>query len=120
MFQFFSKNNNSKSQTESMIKNISASELSEYLNQHDTVVLDVRTEQEFKHGHLPNALNIDFYNSQFPTLLDQLDKEKKYLVYCQSGSRSMSASKLMNQKGFTKLMNLSGGISNINPSLLQI
>jgi len=120
MFKLFSKNSSKIDNKENVIRNVSANELDGYLNQAETIVLDVRTEQEFKHGHLPDALNIDFYNPEFPTQLDQLDKGKRYLVYCQSGSRSMSASKLMNQKGFFDLTNLSGGISSVNPSLLQI
>lgn len=117
MFQFFSKNKNNNNP---IIKNISSNELDDYLNQAEIIILDVRTEQEFKRGHLPNALNMDFYNPEFPTLLDQLDKEKRYLVYCQSGSRSMSALKIMREKGFPDLTNLNNGISRVNPNLICI
>jgi len=74
------------------------------------VILDVRTEDEFEDGYIPNAVNIDIYQSQeFISGLEKLDKNKSYFVYCRSGSRSAQACAIMNQLGFKNTFNLEGG-----------
>ncbi len=74
------------------------------------VVLDIRTPQEFQAGHLPGAINIDFYAPDFAQQLDQLDKTKTYLVYCRSGNRSGQALPIMRKLGFQEVYELQGGI----------
>ncbi|MCA0132885.1 rhodanese-like domain-containing protein [Winogradskyella alexanderae] len=92
------------------------------LSQHDwtkqleednnSVVLDVRTQNEVDNGIIPNALHIDIYKGQeFIDKLHKLDKSKSYFVYCKSGGRSGQACAIMNQLGFNKAYNLVGGIS---------
>ena len=77
----------------------------------NAVVLDVRTEDEFDQGIIPNAINIDIYKGQgFIYKLEELDKSKTYYVYCRSGARSGHACKIMNELGFEKAYNLVGGI----------
>jgi len=77
----------------------------------ELVILDVRTPGETKNGIVPNAIEIDFRNSNFETEINKLDKSKSYLVYCKSGGRSVSACKKMNAAGFTNLTNMKGGYS---------
>ncbi len=77
----------------------------------DTVVLDVRTPEEFASGHLEGAVNIDIEASDFGQQVMALDQSKTYAVYCHSGNRSKAAVTAMQQVGFTKLFDLSGGIS---------
>jgi rhodanese-related sulfurtransferase len=77
-----------------------------------TQLLDVRTKQEFEGGHLNNALNANFNNQQeFNDRTAYLDKDKPVYVYCQSGGRSADACLQLTQLGFTKVVNLVGGIS---------
>ena len=84
---------------------------SELKNDPDAVVLDVRTEGEVMQGVIPNAINIDIYKGQgFIYRLEELDKTKKYYVYCRSGSRSRQACSIMNRLGFKNAYNLVGGI----------
>lgn len=80
------------------------------LDEEDYVLLDVRTEEEFKAGHLRNAKNLDFYMESFQENLDELDKRKKYLLYCRSGNRSRQAMFLMRDLGFEEVYNLANGI----------
>ena len=80
-------------------------------NNPDFVILDVRTEDEFTQGHIENAVNIDFYSETFQDELDSLDKDKKYLVYCQSANRSGNAIKIMEELGFREVYNMLGGIA---------
>jgi rhodanese-related sulfurtransferase len=75
----------------------------------DTVVLDVRTDAEFSSGHIPGAINLDIMAGEFQNRIASLEPEKKYLVYCRSGSRSQQACSLLGAKGL-KSFNLSGGI----------
>ncbi len=73
-------------------------------------LLDVRTPEEFKEGHLKNAVNINFYDDDFAQQVVKLDKNKPLLVYCAKGGRSASAAEQMAKSGFTALYELDGGI----------
>ena len=74
------------------------------------VILDVRTPEEFAAGHLADALNINFRAEDFRDQISTLDRIKTYLVYCRTGHRSAEAARIMREKGFPRLYNLSGGI----------
>jgi len=76
-----------------------------------TVVLDVRTKEEYAQGHLPNVVNIDVLDSvNFVQQIQTLNKRKKYVVYCRSGKRSVKASELLIGSQFKHIYNMEGGI----------
>lgn len=76
-----------------------------------TVLLDVRTPQEFAEGHLPGAVNIDVESADFPDrVVAELDPAKAYAVYCRSANRSKVAMTTMQSLGFSQLFDLDGGI----------
>lgn len=75
-----------------------------------TVVLDVRTKEEYKAGHIPGSVLIDFNADDFEQQVGKLDKDKTYLVHCASGGRSARACKKMERMGFKNLYNLEGGM----------
>jgi rhodanese-related sulfurtransferase len=77
----------------------------------DIVVLDVRTPDEFKEGHIPGAQNLDFRASDFKQKLGQLDKSKTYLIHCQAGGRSGQTQKLMQELQFKSVLHLNDGFS---------
>lgn len=78
----------------------------------NSVVLDVRTQEEIDLGMIPNSIHIDIYKGQgFIYKLEELDKAKSYFVYCRSGARSGQACAIMNQLGFANAYNLVGGIN---------
>ncbi len=78
----------------------------------NSVVLDVRTQDEWNRGIIPGAINIDIYKGQgFIYAIEELDKTKNYYVYCAAGSRSAQACNIMSQLGFSATYNLVGGIS---------
>jgi rhodanese-related sulfurtransferase len=78
----------------------------------NSIVLDVRTQEEIDLGIIPNAIHIDIYKGQgFIDEVEQLDKTKNYYVYCRSGGRSGQACALMSQLGFNNADNLIGGFS---------
>lgn len=74
------------------------------------VILDVRTPAEYKPKHLDGAINRNYYET-FDSKLDSLDKNKIYLLHCQSGSRSAGAFAKMKTKNFREVYNMKGGIS---------
>lgn len=82
----------------------------ELMNDPDVVVLDVRSTDEFKEGHLEGALNIDQAQSDFiQKAKEVLPVNKTIAVYCRSGRRSASAAGRLATEGY-KLVNLKGGI----------
>ena len=87
----------------------------EWVKLHDeseeSVIIDVRTDDEFSTGYIGGAVNIDFYKgNEFISEIEKLDKSKSYFIYCKSGARSGQTCELMKQKGFKKVYNLEGGI----------
>jgi rhodanese-related sulfurtransferase len=72
----------------------------------DTIVIDVRTPEEFDSGHLDGALNINWQSAEFMQAVDVLDKSANYAIYCRSGNRSAQAIDMMASMGFTNLTNL--------------
>jgi rhodanese-related sulfurtransferase len=78
----------------------------------DIQLVDVRTLGEYNSGHIQNALLIDFYNPEFYNEMnDTLDKEKPVYVYCRSGNRSGKAANELEKLGFSKIIDLDGGIN---------
>jgi rhodanese-related sulfurtransferase len=78
----------------------------------NSVVLDVRTQEEVDLGIIPNAIHLDIYKGQgFIYELEELDKTKNYYVYCRSGGRSGQACGIMKQLGFDNAYNLAGGFN---------
>ncbi|XP_060194117.1 thiosulfate sulfurtransferase 18-like [Lycium barbarum] len=81
--------------------------------------LDVRTEEEFKKGHVENSLNIPYMlntpqgrvkNSKFTVQVSSAcDKEDKLIVGCQSGVRSLYATTDLLTAEFKHVSNMGGG-----------
>lgn len=86
----------------------------EKMKQENVVIIDVRTPEEYKAGHIPDATLININDPEFAAKIDALDKKKTYLVYCAAGKRSSKASQVMSGKGFEQVYNLEGGFTNWN------
>ena len=96
-------------------KNIKVIEPEEFQKQiTDTTVqlIDVRTLNEFKSGHIETAKNIDYNSSSFSNDISKLDKGKPVYIYCRSGNRSFKAANELVKLGFTKIYDLKGGFLN--------
>jgi phage shock protein E len=70
-----------------------------------TVIIDVRTPEEFATGHLVGAINIDIQSPDFRDRVMALDTDGDYFIYCRSGNRSGQAINQMFQMGFTNMVN---------------
>lgn len=96
---------------EKQIITVSPKEFNKHASEKSVKIIDVRRPDEYASGHLEGAINADVSNlPMFNQFLETYDKNDKYLVYCRSGNRSSQAMKLMEEKGFTSIINLSGGI----------
>lgn len=80
------------------------------LNADGTLLLDVREDNEYKQGHISNALHIPL--GQLGQRLQELDayRDRPLVVYCRTGNRSDSAAARLRKQGFTTVYNLAGGI----------
>jgi rhodanese-related sulfurtransferase len=86
----------------------------------NVTVLDVRTVAEFKEGHLQRSVNIDVLDSaSFVRQIALLPRNKTYVVYCRSGKRSLKAAEIMQQQGFSKVLNMKGGILEWKGGIIQ-
>ncbi|HER40444.1 MAG TPA: rhodanese-like domain-containing protein [Salinimicrobium catena] len=88
---------------------IPADEYKKEIKKKDIQLVDVRTPEEFKEGHIKGAKNIDFFSEDFITQFEALDKNEPVYIYCRSGNRSAKASKKLSEAGFKKIIDLQGG-----------
>ncbi|MBR6919837.1 MAG: FAD-dependent oxidoreductase [Bacteroidales bacterium] len=72
-----------------------------------TLLLDVRTPEEFRMGHLPEAVNLEV--DHLRENLNQLPKDKEIVIYCAIGLRAYIAYRILTQHGFTNIRSISGG-----------
>ncbi len=76
----------------------------------DAQLVDVREVEEHQLGNI-GGINLPL--SKLSQLLQTLNKEQTVVVYCASGIRSMHAARMMQGHGFTKIINLSNGVSEL-------
>lgn len=81
--------------------------------QQGVVIVDVRTPGEYAQSHVDGAINIDVEGGAFDQQIAKLDKNATYVVYCHSGRRSGLATDAMAKAGFTNVVNLQGGIADL-------
>lgn len=85
----------------------------------NAVILDVRTAGEYETGHISGALQADWTNqTQFSERIQAIDKNAPVYIYCLGGGRSSAAQNYLIQNGFTKVINLRGGINAWNQANL--
>lgn len=75
------------------------------------VVLDVRTKEEFKAGHIKGAVNIDMKQADFQKNIDKLDRNARYIVHCRTNNRSTVAANWMRHNGFKIIYIISDGFT---------
>lgn len=73
------------------------------------VIIDVRTPEEYKAGHIPGAKNIDFNADDFEKQIAALDKGTTYIVHCAAGGRSAQACKVVEQVKLPSVYHMNEG-----------
>ncbi|MRG85232.1 rhodanese-like domain-containing protein [Salinibacillus xinjiangensis] len=91
------------------VKEITPEELEEHVGKDTYTIIDVRENEEVEQGMIEGAKHIPL--QQIPESLDQLDKEKEYVMVCRSGRRSYNASLYLQEHGY-KVRNMVGGMLN--------
>ncbi len=101
-----------KSNTSFNHRLIGPTEYKEKLESGDYIHIDIRTLGEYNESKIEEGLNIDFYASDFKENLNKLDKTKKYIYHCRSGSRTSNAVSIFKELGFEEVLELEGGMNN--------
>jgi len=86
----------------------------------DFLIIDVRTPEEYKAGHLKGAVNINLNSETFKEDIVKLDKSKTCLIYCRSGNRSSRAISIMRRLEFAHIYHLANGIIEWNAEGLPL
>lgn len=74
------------------------------------IILDVRTPQEFREGHLAGARNVDFFGGRFEMETADLPRGATLLIYCRSGKRSAAAAETLGEAGMNRILHMYQGI----------
>ena len=75
-------------------------DFSEILKKDDTVIIDVRTKDEYNSGHIPKAINIPYNELETKVTYD---KDKHIVVYSKNDSRSHMATVILEEMGYKKI-----------------
>ncbi len=88
---------------------VTAKSLDEWLRRDDApIVVDVRAEKEWSHNQIRNSVNIPLNHLAQRT--SELAKDRTIVLHCQAGYRSSIAASMLHQQGFSKVVDLVGGI----------
>jgi rhodanese-related sulfurtransferase len=93
------------------IQVLSIEKFEKMMSKKKNMLVDVRTPEEVSEGQIAGALNINFLGENFSNEIQNLNKNKTYLLYCRSGSRTRKAADQMQKAGFKKVYMLEGGIT---------
>lgn len=93
------------------VSEISAKKLYNLIIKNEAImIVDVRTNKEFSEGHIPQAINIDYYSPKLDALLSNLPKDKTIICYCSYGLRSKNVAIRLKNQGYKKVLSLRGGL----------
>ena len=95
-----------------MIKNINIYELKRLIKNEDVLLIDTREANEYKKRRITGAINLEVDDAD-EILNICPDKNKKIVVYCSKGVRSIVAAERLDELGYTKIYNLEEGIEKI-------
>ncbi|MGC6430011.1 MAG: rhodanese-like domain-containing protein [Jejuia sp.] len=87
-------------------------EFQKKIENNNVQLVDVRTPEEFKTGHIQNALNINYFSDNFEDSLKLLDVNRPVYIYCKSGKRSSKSVAAFKAVGFDSIYQLQDGFLN--------
>jgi len=91
------------------IETVTAEQTAKLVAGKKVTVLDIRTPEEFKAGHIAGAVNINFNDPDFAKKLGELDKMKPYVVHCAVGGRSARSLDQFKKLHFDSIYHFKGG-----------
>ena len=77
----------------------------------DTMLIDVRSRQEYRENHLKGSINISLYDFERGNYNIE-DKNKLLILYCEYGKRSKKALQILRKNGYTNVYQIAGGLEN--------
>lgn len=86
---------------------IGINEVEYYLNRQNTIMIDLRTKEEYDLYHLEGAINIPY--DDLGKNKTRLLRDKTYILYCERGGSSLMAAKELSQEGY-RILSVIGGI----------
>lgn len=90
--------------------NLSTQEFEQGITAQNSQLLDVRTADEYRSGHIAHSLQANWNNQQeFLQRVQHIDKSAPVYVYCAAGVRSRAAAQWMRSNGYTNVYELNGG-----------
>ena len=81
--------------------------IADYRNTPGAVLLDVRTPQDYREGHIPGSTNLPLQTIDKVASVAE-NKDTVLYVYCHSGARSRQAAALLQHMGYTRVNNIGG------------
>ena len=91
-------------------KVLGSKEVTLLINREPSMLVDVRSEADFRAGHITNAINIPLDQIEVQINKITSNSKKNIIVYCQKGVRSAQAFRLLNKLGLPKLYTIDGGL----------
>ncbi|WP_248932237.1 MBL fold metallo-hydrolase [Sphingobacterium siyangense] len=88
---------------------VSIGELKKHLDKKDMQIVDVRTESEYRNGHIKGVENMVL--TSLENNIDKISKDKPVIIHCQSGVRAAMAYSILKRNGVENLKMYSGGIN---------
>ncbi len=91
---------------------IAASEFESFMKINATApVVDLRSAEEFKKGHIGRAVNVPFFQENFEDKIKPLRDSSRIAIYCANGVNSVSAAEIMEKLGFKRIKILDQGVT---------
>lgn len=93
----------------SKVKAVSPAEATRLLNHENATVIDMRSDKDYRDGHIVNAVQMPDGKGEFPATLNK-HRERPVIVYCQRGQQSTAVCNRLSKQGFESVYNLQGGV----------
>ncbi len=87
------------------------------LDKASSILIDVRTPQEFAMGTIEGAVNIPL--DELRNRMQEIPDDKEIILFCQVGQRGYLAYRILIQNGYTKVRNLSGGFKTYQAAMQE-
>lgn len=90
-------------------KDIAKEELNDYIKQ-GAIIIDVRSPQEYREGHVDGAISIPDYQIKKQIEKKIKNKDELIIVYCSTGHRGQRTQQILENMGYTNVYNVYEGI----------
>ena len=93
----------------SKVKAVSPAEATRLLNHENAIMIDMRSDKDYRDGHIVNAVHVPDGKGDIPATLNK-HRKRPVIVYCQRGQQSTAICNRLSKQGFESVYNLQGGV----------